>query len=570
MPIVIVKNSAPGQTARHGTCETLQREAEMEAKSIDQRSSQLSPPTSSSRPAAFSRNVRRPYGRSRLEHQRCWRPRGRIQSGGSLNLRGAMKPSPSLGALRQGRPECGGRVGFSRLGLGGLVVVLALVCSLLAAQQAFGYQLPPQVENEFNEIIDFNYRGSAIANQPVCDGVCHQLRSAETRPGTAATATRLHTDARQLRVATGVLPKLSIGRLTLKAAGPVSIVLLIGEATGLTSKLIELVFPSAGGSGSSYCLTCVQFVEFYPYPEPYSDWAGPSYPMHQGGVYAWGFSLGGARQVRQVPDGSGPACDGDPSISAEFHVLQGPSAGLRCSGTPVASQTGYLLPSEVHSRGPVRDYGGEPYDRKVASPGDPGRGTVAARTRSQLESGNYPELASKLEYELGVAGACDPVDPNVCNPDAARRHEQRCDLASGGTNADPAPELGTAFNEPAHYEVKTPFTRQTLDGGQAATAMKVGWTKPIPPPKYWDGWGWRHVEAKHGWRAADLAATQEALMTTPFPGARGRLTYIGPEYAQNGVLCQRVVVVASERLADLDEPEPKGIMTSYGALASPP
>jgi hypothetical protein len=451
---------------------------------------------------------------------------------------------------------------------GALLAAVATVAIFgLSVPQAFAYQLKPEVDNQFDQIVEYNYRGSAITNPPTCEAVCQELRSAETRPGIATSASELNTEARGLRVATKLLPELNFGRLALRAAGPVGIALLIGDITGINSKLLDLIFPGAGDAGNSYCLSCTQFVYYYRYPNPYPDWAGPSYPMQQGGVYAWGYSLGSGYLVRQVPDGSGPACDGDPVIPAEFHVLNGPSAGLRCSSTPVAAQAGYLLPSEVNSSSAILDYAGQHYDQRLNSPANPGLATTTTRTRSELESDRYPELNTKLEYELGVANVCDPADPNVCNPpNTDRARQRRCDLGSGGTGMDPMPGIGNALNDVRLYQVKTSFLRATTDGGETGTALKYGWTEPAPLPREWAGWGWRHVQAKHGWTGDDIDATQLALQSPPIPDGRS-LIYLGPEYPQNGEVCQRRVVVAPAKVSD-KEPEPKEIITSYGALAT--
>ena len=182
------------------------------------------------------------------------------------------------------------------------------------------------------------------------------------------------------------------------------------------------------------------------------------------------------------------------------------------------------------------------------------------------ESNRYPLLNQKMEFELGVPEACDPVDTNVCNPPGTdREQERKCDV-SDPDGEDPDPLVSTDQYAAAQYATVTSFTRIPLGGGGAIdTALKVGWTGPSVK-KEWDGWGWRHVAAKHGWGPADVTATQAALLNAPTL-VNGRLQYVGPEYSQNGVVCQRRVVVAASALAS--EPSSKEIMTSYGEYLRP-
>jgi hypothetical protein len=82
----------------------------------------------------------------------------------------------------------------------------------------------------------------------------------------------------------------------------------------------------------------------------------------------------------------------------------------------------------------------------------------------------------------------------------------------------------------------------------------------------WGGWGWRHIAAKHGRSAADETATRAAL-TAPASTAEQTPTsmrYLGPEYEQNGAVCQRVVVVEYGLQEGDPADTPKGIITSYG------
>jgi hypothetical protein len=84
----------------------------------------------------------------------------------------------------------------------------------------------------------------------------------------------------------------------------------------------------------------------------------------------------------------------------------------------------------------------------------------------------------------------------------------------------------------------------------------------------WGGWGWRHIQAKHGWDEDDEAATRDALATpaATIEQSPTSMRYIGEVYPQNGADCERVVTV--EYGVHPGDPlgTPKGIITSYGRV----
>lgn len=233
----------------------------------------------------------------------------------------------------------------------------------------------------------------------------------------------------------------------------------------------------------------------------------------------------------------------------------------------------YIAEDDLVADGPVEDYTGQTYGPWTAPPSDPGLANVKEALRTALESGQLPAAREKLEFELGVAGACDPVEPNVCNdqPDSDREQQKRCDLSPGGLLQDPDPARTRNLGDPALYVTHQAFQRRPVGGAatdRVDTALLKGWTEDIrPSKKEWAGWGWRHIAAKHGWSEADVRATDEALSTEPQQGATGSATlvYKGPQYIQNGARCERWVVVAPTP-GNFTPPEPKAkeIMTSYG------
>ena len=89
-----------------------------------------------------------------------------------------------------------------------------------------------------------------------------------------------------------------------------------------------------------------------------------------------------------------------------------------------------------------------------------------------------------------------------------------------------------------------------------------------PEIDQWKGWGWRHIQAAHGWSAADDAATREALsLPMQYQQTTTSAVHLGPEYVQNGATCRRRVVVEYEQHPG--EPEPRGIITSYPERVTP-
>lgn len=80
----------------------------------------------------------------------------------------------------------------------------------------------------------------------------------------------------------------------------------------------------------------------------------------------------------------------------------------------------------------------------------------------------------------------------------------------------------------------------------------------------WLDWGWRHIQAKHGWNQDDELATRSALQAPAFAEDEGNgvMRYIGPEYSSRGAICRRHVVV--DYTVEAVSGEPYGIRTSFG------
>jgi hypothetical protein len=111
----------------------------------------------------------------------------------------------------------------------------------------------------------------------------------------------------------------------------------------------------------------------------------------------------------------------------------------------------------------------------------------------------------------------------------------------------------------------------TFSGIFGATVLHYGTASYIGldergNPDY-DGWGYRHIKAGHGWTLADDGATRTALKTfgeqSYNANALNAYVYYGPKYSgSGGITCRREVLV--EYGTVVGEPGPKGIITSYG------
>jgi hypothetical protein len=443
-------------------------------------------------------------------------------------------------------------------------VLLAFGSSASSAQAA----LAPEVEAEFQRIVEFNYRGSAQASPPQCGPVCQDLRAAETRPGGWSTPEmqQLNREARTLRVATGLSKAIRlIGGVTLGATAFV-VGYLIGG--GVNAKFFRVGLPAK----SPVLTAAPQRLSFF-------DTCSPTNPCPIGSqyhdrptitkpAYVWQWNANG-----NSPYGANwwdwRSTDADcnhpaPPTDAP-HVFESVASSSTCIASPTdqtgTTTTAWWYQDDLKATTPLLDYNGQPSNyQDWWPPTDPGLPTTTTRTRNELESPRYPLLNQKIEFELGVPEACDPIEPEICNQrQTSQQNHERCNLSTPD-GSDPNPNVSTDQYAPAQYAVVTPFTRTTTTGGEAATALKVGWTRSSST-KGWIGWGWRHVAAKHGWTQADISATQVALQN--FVGIDGGLIYRGPENVRNGAICQRKVVVAPEKSDDALEPSPKEIITSH-------
>jgi hypothetical protein len=199
--------------------------------------------------------------------------------------------------------------------------------------------------------------------------------------------------------------------------------------TGINAKFLRIGLPESGAQGASYCSPpnwpCTQELHYIHGTgsslKPFPDWAGPNYPDTEGGVFAWQWmgcwATCSISSTRQIPDGAGAACDGDPSIPAALHVITAFSAGTRCSASSVPAQAGYLLPSDIETPGPIETYTDQPYSRSTDAPPPPPQTTVEQAVETELDKPENRVLRDWLNYQLGSPGQADPTGIGATLPD---------------------------------------------------------------------------------------------------------------------------------------------------------
>jgi hypothetical protein len=199
-------------------------------------------------------------------------------------------------------------------------------------------------------------------------------------------------------------------------------------------------------------------------------------------------------------------------------------------------------------------------------------GLQASTTVLPNDEAVWSDPAGAIEWTDPLPG--QPVDPGstvdiVTNPspmpDPTQTGEKdypECDLSNSNyvTGANQSPSGLTPVTDPSL--VQSPTFSTTL----GSTVLNYGWSLAVvDDPVDYEGYGYWHILAGHGWSLADDAATRTALDDpAPLPGKNANridsYEFLGPEYLGTGeVQCRRMVLVEFGPASG-----PLGIITSYG------
>jgi hypothetical protein len=236
----------------------------------------------------------------------------------------------------------------------------------------------------------------------------------------------------------------------------------------------------------------------------------------------------------------------------------------------VATEAGYVLPSEMPAPGPIEDSTDQPYTKSTAAPTPPAQSTVEQTIDTELGKPENGVLRQWLNYQLGSPGERDPIGDGVnvpqpatapgeageefaedldqlgltnvkfkvlSNPDFDPAFDEGAVVRvspAPGTSVQPEDEIVVTVNRTEQREnngecdrgarqdtgpppsgdefsLKDTFSGSDPDQGMAATDVPFRWGTTT--------WGYRHVEIGHGWdNDRDRTDTQAALLD-PVPEA---------------------------------------------------
>jgi hypothetical protein len=423
----------------------------------------------------------------------------------------------------------------------------------------------PVVENAIHDIANHIDRGGALQIQGLnCDAGSHCDSWWELEHD--VTSGDLSQELRSLRIRGGVLPPLRLLGTVGLAAGTFEVGLLVGS--GIRKKLLKLEVPEPTPWNPSapqrlHFITQGSYI-YEGLNFPYDGWA-------------WEWDSGGSGYWRNfwvtpVANGEAAACPASmnpPSIPAGFDETVG-APHPNCNsywhggGNGGVGHVASITEDALREIAPVEDYTGQLYDREICC------WTGTPQTREELEARILDALSSsKFAYlNLWYANKLDPT--NYADPDAPTGEDHRCDLSSPTYKNPPGGE------DPHTPKIAEPLPTAERPSGvdEAAPDPYLRWGEADwrgPARDNWGGWGWRHIQAAHGWSTGtgmtDEAQTRLALQADEDhvveQGDGTSMRYYGPEYTQNDVVCRRRVVVQYAVRSDDPANTPKGIITSF-------
>jgi hypothetical protein len=160
------------------------------------------------------------------------------------------------------------------------------------------------------------------------------------------------------------------------------------------------------------------------------------------------------------------------------------------------------------------------------------------------------------------------------------RSSPRNSCADHGTNEDPDPSRGWKPMTRAQFDPAPLPPAPFVDGQGNEVPLRWGHTLKTDAldrygrPIGWRGWGYRKIQAKHGWNASDVSLTTEAL-THQAQDAKWTLPSVGKLYVGTprfvgSDICARVVVVdfTLYTMPGGGEQLVKGISNSYDVFVA--
>ncbi len=298
------------------------------------------------------------------------------------------------------------------------------------------------------------------------------------------------------------------------------------------------------------------------FPRPIEDYDGQSVDIAASGVEDPGFEVVEERLAAALDSGKYPILN-----QWLDHMLGGESQNPLCEPVPGATtvKVPAIMPGQtVEAYEDCLDTLGLTEHVRVTVPAGKTLLTQPARGAVGVEPAESTSVTFSEVPQVTVKINADPSPPA-----SEQENVEACDRSTPtfpvvAPENDPTPEVFDVITDPA---LVASSTFSSLRGN---TVLRWGRTRYLGTdergdPDY-DGWGYSHIAAKHGWSLEDDADTRVALRSVVFPSRNERTAdgwdFFGPTYRQNSLTCTREVAVDFGTTSG--EPAPRGIITSYG------
>jgi hypothetical protein len=444
-----------------------------------------------------------------------------------------------------------------------LAITVATVSSMACvAEDAYG--LEPVVAENVTDVAEHLARGGGNPVSGVgCGTRCADWWLKEHQPiPNQPSSEQLHRELRTLRTShTKVLPALRLlGPLALAAeTGYLGFKLGRWANTKFLKVGIPQPMPWSAVTDQRIAFVAEGSILYGSWTMPYDAWR-----------WQWGVGGSWSTGVWRTPnEPSEYGCNSTvpPAAPEGFIHL---TAEITCgqpAPLPAISATGHVavLPEDsLPAVSAIEDYVDQPYEKEVTWwPERPTSATaLQARAQQALDSGAFPMAEAWYAHQL------EPE--NYPDPTTTENWDHSCD-ATQPAYKNPG---GSTDPEPHTEKLAIPFETQIRPSGAgSAPDPYLRWGLTTWDGSFidnWGGWGWRHIQAKHGWSTTDETETRAALLgpASTFEQNPTSMAYTGQQFTRNGALCERKVVVEYGE-GPFDPPgKPKGIITSYAQPAS--